>query len=48
MYQVASLDCCMAALMVLGRVLSISLESKHRIKVIFGKVNCAFRSKESC
>ena len=42
LYQAASLDCCVAALMVLGRVLSISLESKHRIKEICGKWNWVF------
>ena len=48
LYQTASLDCCVAALMVMGRVLPISLESKRWVKVICGKVNGAFTSKESC
>ena len=47
LYQEASLNCCMAALMVLERVLSISSESKHQIKEICGKLNWAFGSKES-
>ena len=41
LYQVASLDCCVSAqsLMVLEKVLSISSESKYRIKEICGKLN---------
>ena len=48
LYQAASLDCCVAALMVLGRVLSNSPESKFRFKVMCGKVFGAFGSKEPC
>ena len=47
LYQVASLDCCVAALMVLAKIFSISRESKHRIKEICGKLNGALGSKGS-
>ena len=48
LYQAASLDCCVAAQIVLGRALSVRLESKRQVKVICGKVHWAFGSKESC
>ena len=48
LYQPASLDCSVSALIVLGRVLSISLESNLRIKLVCDKVNGASGSKESC
>ena len=49
MYQAASLDCCVATvLMVLERVLFISLESNLQVKVIYDQANWAFRSTEFC
>ena len=41
LYQAASLDCCMAALIVLARVVWISLEPELSVKVICGQMSLA-------
>ena len=43
----SQLRSCIAALIVLERVLSIKIESKLQVKVICGKKNRALGSKES-